>query len=73
MDVVAHQHIRVNPATRLLGVLAKAFQVETTVIVGDEADLAIVAPLDQVKRNLGKNKAWASRHGSSLSCGGSID
>jgi hypothetical protein len=51
MDVIAHQHVRMNPASRFRRIFAEPVQVGPTVIVGDEADLAIVAALDYMERH----------------------
>jgi len=46
--MVRHQHIGVDGALDLLGVLLEPAEVSLIVLIGVEAGLAVVAPLDDV-------------------------
>ena len=48
MDMMSHQHIGVYRDSVFSGGFAKALPVESVIVVGIEAGLTIVAPLDDV-------------------------
>jgi hypothetical protein len=65
--MVAHQHIRVNCAARVLARVAKRAEVEGVVLGRGEARCAVVATLDDVERLAGGYISLASRQDEVLS------
>lgn len=53
MNVVSHQHIRVDGASAMRGCIQQVVSVGGIVLVGSKAHLPIVAALDDVLRNAG--------------------
>ncbi|CRD46313.1 hypothetical protein WJ66_00207 [Stenotrophomonas maltophilia WJ66] len=66
MDVVAHQHIGVNPAMLLVRVMTQQAKVGGAVAIGEEHGLAIVAALDDMLRVSGRIDPSWPRHGQLL-------
>lgn len=60
---VGHQHIGMNQAAGLAGVFLEPIKVKAVILIGDEAGLPIIAPLDYVQRDIGESYAGATRHG----------
>ncbi len=69
MNVIVHQHVRVDPAVLLVRVLAQQAQVGHTVAIGEEHGLAIVATLNDMLRVTGRIDAWWPWHGLLLGTG----
>ena len=61
--MVCHQYIRMNPATRLARKLLQPIQIKLVVLVRPEANLPVIATLNQVKWNVGQDHTWATWHG----------
>lgn len=70
MDVVAHQHIGVNPAMLLVRVMTQQAKVGDVVAIGEEHGLAVVAALDDMLRISGCIDPSWPRHGLLLVTGG---
>ena len=66
MNMVGHQHVSMNAATCLAGILGQPVEIKTVILVGEKAGLAVVATLNQVQRGVWQRKAWAARHGLSV-------
>ena len=63
MYVVGHQHIGVNRAACLVGIFLEPVQVEALVLIGDEADLTVIASLDDMQGDMGECYAGTAGHG----------
>jgi hypothetical protein len=63
MDVIAHQHERVNGNCLLAAGIAQQAQVVTPIFIVDEQCSAIDPTLYDVKRNAGENQASGTGHG----------
>jgi hypothetical protein len=50
MEMIGHQHVRVNPASAFYFGPAKTFQKEPVIIVGKESSSAIISALNNVMR-----------------------
>ena len=46
MNVVAHQHVSVNPTTGLGGILLQPIKVKAVIFLRNKADLPVIAPLN---------------------------
>lgn len=55
--MVGHQHVSMNAATGLAGVLSQPVEIETIILVGDKAGLAVITTLNQVQRSVWQRKA----------------
>jgi hypothetical protein len=66
--VVGHQHVGVDGAAEFVGKLVEVVQVELVVLLGMEADRAIVAALDDVPGDAGESKTRAAGHGTFQRC-----
>jgi len=62
MHMVGHQDISVNPATGLVGVFFQPVEIEAAIFIGNKADLPVIAPLDQMQRDIGEHQARAAGH-----------
>jgi len=63
MDVVAHQHVGMNPAVVFFGAVAQQAQVNRRITAVEEHGLAVVAALDNVLRIPGRVDATGAWHG----------
>ena len=61
--MVRHEHIGVDMAGVVAGVLLQPMEIEVVILVGEKAGLAIVPTLNDMKRYVGKNEAGATGHG----------
>ena len=61
--MVCHQHVGVDRTAGLAGVFLEPVQIEAIVFFGDEAGLAVIAPLDDVQWRIGQGHTWAAGHG----------
>jgi hypothetical protein len=48
MDVVCHEHVRMNSAVEFLRALAQPMQVKAVVLLGKEARRPVIASLDDM-------------------------
>ena len=62
MDVVRHEHIAVEPTACVAAGFLQPVQVEVEVLLGEEAGLAIDAPLHDMQWEVRKEYSGASRH-----------
>jgi hypothetical protein len=62
MNMIAHQHIRVQATSKSHQRMPQALQVALAILVVQKARQAIVAPLHHVLRNTGKFETWKSGH-----------
>jgi hypothetical protein len=60
--MVGHQHVGVDQAAALVGILLQPVEIDAVVFIAHEAALAVVAPLDEVQRDTGKNDARTAGH-----------
>jgi len=63
VHVVGHQHIGVDRARIARRQLAQVVQVAPVVVIGEEADAAVIPALDDVQRGAGDPQASTSGHG----------
>lgn len=70
VNVIAHQHIGVNPAILLVRVMTQQAQVGDAVAIRKEYGLTIVAALDDMLRISGRIDPSWPRHGLHLVAGG---
>ena len=63
MHVIRHQHIGMDGATGALRAQSQLVEIEKIVVIREETGLAVVAALDDVKRNIGKRNARTTWHG----------
>lgn len=63
MNMIGHQHVRMNAATGLPGILGQPVEIDTVILVGNKASLAVIAALNQVQRRVWQRKAGAAGHG----------
>lgn len=66
VQVVAHQHIRMQPASETQQRVAHALHVALAILVVRKAWQSIVAPLHDVLPNSGEVVAWKSGHAASI-------
>ena len=66
MDVVGHQHPRMQLAIGLAQGFAEPVQIGEEIVVADEASVAIVPALDDVQRDVVKVDAGTAGHGGML-------
>jgi hypothetical protein len=52
MHVVGHQHISMNPATRLARILLQPIQIETVILIRYETGLSVITALNQVQGDM---------------------
>ena len=62
MDVVRHEHIAVEPAACVAGGFLQPVQAALAVLLGEEAGLAIDAPLHDMQWEVREEYSGASRH-----------
>ena len=62
MYVVAHQHVRVQPAPEAQKPVTKALQVPLAIIVIEKAGQPVVPPLHDVLGDSGQIEAGKARH-----------
>ncbi len=63
VDVVGHQHIGVEFDCMLAACLTEMVEVKLTIVLREETDATVVAPLNDVKGNSGKRESGPSGHG----------
>src|SRR3990167_1112496 len=63
MHMIRHQHISMNPAASLIGVLSQPIQIAKIILIGKEARLAVIATLDEVNGHIWQCDAGTARHG----------
>lgn len=61
MNVIGHQDVGMHGTAEAAGKLPKVMQIEPVVFFGEEANRAIIAPLDDVPGNAGKRQTGAAR------------
>ena len=62
MNVVGHLDVGMHPATGLAREFSQPIEIDAVVLIGEETGLAVVAALDQVKRDVGQRQAGAAGH-----------
>jgi hypothetical protein len=62
MNVILHEHVRVEITARTPARTEQRGQVELAVLVVDEAHAAVVPALDQMKGLTSKDGAWGAWH-----------
>jgi hypothetical protein len=62
MDVIGHQTVRVYTAPHVSGELTEVEQVDLIVRVDSETGATVVAPLNDVQRNIREDQSRLSRH-----------
>lgn len=72
MDVIRHQHIGVDGAAGALCAKLQLIEIEAIIVICEKTGLAVVAALDDVKRNPGERDASAARHGLGVQDGRTI-
>jgi hypothetical protein len=60
--MIGHQHVGVNPATGLAGILGQPIEIAAIILIGKKAGLVIIASLDEVDGNIGQRDAGTARH-----------
>ena len=60
--MVGHENVGVNVAAALVGVLPQPVEIKAVVFIRIKARLPVVAPLDNVKRDVRQSQAGAARH-----------
>jgi hypothetical protein len=73
VEVVRHQHVRVQRAAKALRHLQQAIEEEPIIVVSEETRLAIVPALDDVDRQTCHRQASTLRHSASNGCPGLLD
>jgi hypothetical protein len=63
MNVVAHQAIGMDCAASVMGGTRQPIEIEQEIFFGVEADRTIVAPLDDVERDLWQDQTGSAGHG----------
>ena len=61
--MVGHEHIGMHAAAGFAGVLAQPIQIQAVIPIGKETSLAVVAALDEVKRDIRQRKAGEAGNG----------
>ena len=66
MEVIGHQHVRVQCATKPFRELREVIKKIQVIVFSEETRLTIVAALNDVRRKTSNLEALAPRHGSGL-------
>lgn len=66
MDVITHQHVRVQRAAEAQQAFAQALQVAPTILIVQKTGQPVVAALHDVLRNAGQIQSGKSCHGHKL-------
>ena len=61
--MVGHENVGVNVAASLVGVLPQPVEIKALIFIRIKANLPVVAPLDDVQRDVRQSQAGAAWHG----------
>jgi len=64
MNVIRHQAVRVQETVALLQAVAQENQINQAIGIVSEAGTTVVSSLDDMQRNIGKDKTRQARHSS---------
>ena len=66
MNVIAHQHVRIDAKTISLPVMFQPFQIALAIGITAKDHLALIAPADHMVKGAGVFDPWFSSHSGSF-------
>jgi hypothetical protein len=63
MNMIGHQDVGTDAAVRVSGILQQPVEIEPVILVGEEADLPVIATLNQMKGDIRQADRDTTGHG----------